>query len=74
MTQQDKATEQQQLAQQALEAKQRADADQSRDYLDRQEPTAGDGPVPGMNPDAPVIGAFDAEGHRPVLERSRKAR
>ena len=46
----------------------------SRDYLDRQEPTAGDGPVPGLNPDAPVMGAFDAEGHRPVLERSRKAR
>ncbi len=40
-------------------------------------PTGDDGhdgvqPIP--RPDYPPSGAFDAEGHRPVLERSRKER
>jgi hypothetical protein len=38
------------------------------------EPTAGEGPVAKPRPDQPPSGALDAEGHRPVLERSRKVR
>jgi hypothetical protein len=45
-----------------------------RDYLKRQTDTPNEGTVRGLNPNAPVDGAFDAEGHRPVLERSRKVR
>lgn len=49
--------------------------DESRpDYLKRQTDTPNEGAIRGLNPDAPVEGAFDAEGHRPVLERSRKVR
>lgn len=66
------STEQQRHAENALEIKM-ANAPE-RDWLERQEPTPGDGPTSRMNPDAPVDGAFDAEGHRPVLERSRKVR
>lgn len=32
------------------------------------------GPVMTPRKDHPPSGAFDAEGHRPVLERSRKVR
>ena len=46
----------------------------AQDHLDRQEDTAGDGPIAERNQNEPVSGAFDAEGQRPVLERSRKAR
>jgi hypothetical protein len=45
-----------------------------REYLKRQTDTPNEGAVRGPNPAAPVDGAFDAEGHRPVLERSRKVR
>ncbi len=38
------------------------------------EPTANDGHVPSPRPDQAPSGALDAEGHRPVLERSRKVR
>jgi hypothetical protein len=34
----------------------------------------GDGLKSTPRPDYPPSGAFDAEGHRPVLERSRKER
>jgi hypothetical protein len=44
------------------------------EHASRQTDTADEGPIRGPNPDAPVPGAFDAEGHRPVLERSRKVR
>lgn len=41
-------------------------------------PIAEDHPNPGANsvprPDYPPSGAFDAEGQRPMLERSRKER
>ncbi|MFN4112940.1 MAG: hypothetical protein ACK4GD_03245 [Sphingomonadaceae bacterium] len=46
----------------------------SRDYLKHQSDTPGDGPIADLNQDEPVSGAFDAEGQRPVLERSRKVR
>lgn len=57
----------------ALLAKTRA-AEPEKEYLSRQTDTANEGSVRSLNPDAPVEGAFDAEGHRPVLERSRKVR
>jgi len=38
------------------------------------EPTVDAGHVPTPRPDQPPSGALDAEGHRPVLERSRKVR
>jgi len=38
------------------------------------ELTADEGPVSKPRQDQPPSGAFDAEGHRPVLERSRKVR
>lgn len=60
------------IARRALETKE-ANAP-PRTYLDEQEPTAGDGPLPGVNRQDPVAGALDAEGQRPVLERSRKVR
>lgn len=66
------STEQQRHAEKALDLK-TANAPQ-RDWLERQEPTPGEGPTHMINPDAPVDGALDAEGHRPVLERSRKVR
>ena len=37
-------------------------------------PTPHEGPVATPRPDAPPSGALDAEGQRPVLERSRKVR
>jgi hypothetical protein len=64
--------EQVEKAQAALRLKQENAPD--RPYLDRQEKTADTGAITAPNPDAPVSGAFDAEGHRPVLERSRKVR
>ncbi len=60
------------LANKALEMKQKAGEDQA--YLDHQTDTAGDGPIAERNREEPVMGALDAEGHRPVLERSRKVR
>ncbi|GGI77381.1 hypothetical protein GCM10007973_12810 [Polymorphobacter multimanifer] len=38
------------------------------------EPTANKGMINTDRPDMAPSGALDAEGHRPVLERSRKAR
>lgn len=38
------------------------------------EEHADEGLNPQPRPDYPPSGAFDAEGHRPVLERSRKVR
>jgi len=38
------------------------------------EPTADAGMKPNPNPDIAPSGALDAEGQRPVLERSRKVR
>lgn len=47
---------------------------QPREYLKHQSRSSGDGPIAGPNVEKPVSGALDAEGHRPVLERSRKVR
>lgn len=60
------------IAQKALELKSKGAAPQ--EYLEHQEDTAGDGPISERNREEPVMGAFDAEGQRPVLERSRKVR
>lgn len=60
------------VAEKALAMKQK-DAS-SQEYLEHQEKTAGEGPISERNRVEPVSGAFDAEGHRPVLERSRKER
>lgn len=58
------------IAERALELKSRADKPS--------HPGAGETPGEGMQslPDSAVApsGALDAEGHRPVLERSRKVR
>ena len=66
------ANKQQDIAEKALELKhgQKDDAN----YLERQTETSGDGQVSARNTHEPVTGAFDSEGHRPVLERSRKVR
>jgi len=45
-----------------------------REYLRHQTDTPNEGAIRGVNPNAPVDGAFNAEGHRPVLENSRKVR
>ena len=47
---------------------------QPREYLKHQSRSSGDGPIAATNVEEPVSGALDAEGHRPVLERSRKVR
>lgn len=66
------AKSQQDIAAKALEMKQSGDA--QPEYLERQSRTAGEGPIASLNTHEPVMGAFDAEGHRPALERSRKVR
>lgn len=60
------------IAEKAMKLK--AEGAASQDYLDHQENTAGEGPISERNREEPVMGAFDAEGQRPVLERSRKVR
>jgi hypothetical protein len=60
------------IAEKALAMKNKDAPEQN--YLEHQEITAGDGPISERNRDEPVMGALDAEGHRPVLERSRKVR
>ena len=54
--------------------KQKAEGEPDKEYLEHQEKTAGKGPIDERNREEPVPGALDAEGHRPVLERSRKVR
>lgn len=65
-------TTQTDIAKKALALKQAGQ--KSRDYLQRQTAAAADGPIPAPNVQEPVMGALDAEGQRPVLERSRKVR
>jgi hypothetical protein len=63
-------------------AAQEAEAERAREVKFRsspaQNPSAGQTPNDGMNPipnsEFAPSGAFDAEGQRPVLERSRKVR
>lgn len=61
---------QQDIAEQALRMKKAAKAPE-RPQNDRH---GDDGPVMTPREDYPPSGAFDAEGQRPVLERSRKVR
>ncbi|MGY6551531.1 MAG: hypothetical protein ACXIT4_06490 [Erythrobacter sp.] len=63
---------QQEIAEKALEMK-KSDKTEP-EYLERQSKHAGKGPIEELNQEEPVSGALDSEGHRPVLERSRKVR
>lgn len=60
------------IAEKAMKLK--AEGAQPQEHLKRQEDTAGEGPITGRNREDPVEGSLDAEGQRPVLERSRKVR
>lgn len=66
------AENQQEIAAKAMELKHRDSADPT--HLEHQTNTPGDGQIALRNTHEPVMGAFDSEGHRPVLERSRKVR
>jgi len=68
----DKQNKQAEIAKEALRLVQEQAPDQS--YLEHQSDTPDPGAITGPNPAAPTSGALDAEGHRPVLERSRKVR
>jgi hypothetical protein len=59
------------LARKALAQSQKR---RSADHRPPPERHAHGGAVEQPRPDYPPSGAFDAEGHRPVLERSRKVR
>jgi len=67
----DEITAQSELSKRALEIKQSGEAPPAHP---EPEDTPNDGIIPTTRPDHPPSGAFDAEGHRPVLERSRKVR
>jgi hypothetical protein len=45
-----------------------------REYLERQEDTPGEGMPEKVADEHAARGSLDAEGQRPVLERSRKVR
>lgn len=57
-------------ARHALELKQKAE----REPQTPESRTAGEGQIQEARAGEPPMGALDAEGHRPVLERSRKVR
>lgn len=65
-------TTQAELAEKALQAKRAAEA--RAPAHPENQPTPGEGPITHPRPDQPPMGALDAEGQRPVLERSRKVR
>lgn len=68
------APDQVRLAEKALKLKQQDAQRDEAEYLERQTDTAGQGRIDGPSDHDPPMGALDAEGHRPVLERSRKVR
>lgn len=68
---QDKTT-QADIARRALEEKQSADTEQGHEHLETE--TSHEGQVQGTQRGAPTNGMLNAEGNRPVLERSRKVR
>ncbi len=68
------ATDQTRLSEKALKLKQQDEQRENADYLDRQTDTAHEGRIAEPGDHNPPMGALDAEGHRPVLERSRKVR
>jgi len=59
-------------AKRALDMKQKAERDTGSNIPESR--TAGEGQLHEARLDEPPMGALDAEGHRPVLERSRKVR
>lgn len=64
--------EQPDIAAKAMELKQKGEI--QPEYLEHQTATPNEGAITGSNGHEPPMGALDAEGHRPVLERSRKVR
>lgn len=63
---------QQDIAAKAMDLKQKGE--QQPEHLEHQTATSNEGAITGSNGHEPPMGALDAEGHRPVLERSRKVR
>lgn len=68
------APDQVRLAEKALKLKEQDAQRDDPEYLERQTDTAYQGRIDGPSDHDPPMGALDAEGHRPVLERSRKVR
>lgn len=68
------APDQVRLAEKALKLKQQGAQPDGPDYLEHQTDTADMGRIDGPSDHDPPMGALDAEGHRLVLERSRKVR
>lgn len=68
------APDQMRLAEKALKLKEQDAQRSDPEYLDRQTDTPGEGRIAEPGDHNPPMGALDAEGHRPVLERSRKVR
>lgn len=60
------------IAKRALEEKRKSESDAGHEHLDTR--TSHEGQVEGSQEGAPKNGMLDAEGNRPVLERSRKVR
>ncbi|ABI75803.1 hypothetical protein HNE_1339 [Hyphomonas neptunium ATCC 15444] len=68
----DKEETQADIAQRALDMKTRAAEEDTSSIPESR--TAGEGQIQEARAGEPPMGALDAEGHRPVLERSRKVR
>lgn len=68
------APDQTELSAKALDLKQQGDPVDGAEYLQHQTNTAGEGRIDNLGSHNPPMGALDAEGQRPVLERSRKVR
>jgi hypothetical protein len=68
------ATDQTRLSEKALKLKQQDEQRDDPEYLTRQTDTPDEGRIAEPSDHNPPMGAFDAEGQRPVLERSRKVR
>lgn len=68
------APDQAQLSEKALNLKQQGDPAGDAEYLQHQTDTADEGRIDEASSHNPPMGALDAEGQRPVLERSRKVR
>jgi hypothetical protein len=66
--------DQTELSEKALNLKQQGEPTEDAEYLQHQTDTAGEGRISEPSDHNPPMGALEAEGHRPVLERSRKVR
>ncbi|WP_373490847.1 hypothetical protein [Parasphingorhabdus sp.] len=71
MSENNKPSDQEKLAAKALALKQ---ANEEPPHHPHTDDHADEGIQPDKRPDQPPSGNFDAEGQRPVLERSRKVR